>query len=79
MGKNVSNKGSMWPRIRAPLLTSASTAGVSVFVWLGFSPVPFIGLVPLAIVLVLAAVLFSPRDEPSRRLERLIKLFRRTH
>jgi hypothetical protein len=62
-----------WHRFRGPLLKAFGLGGTSALVWLGLSGFSVLGLVPLAVVAVVAAVLFSSRDEPSKRLERLIK------
>jgi len=53
--------------------------GAGVIAWLGLTGFSPLSLVPLTIVGLVGAVLFSSRDEPSQRLERLIKLLRRRH
>ncbi len=67
----------LWLRVRTPLVVAVGCGGVGGLAWVSSVSVPLLGVVPLAIVAVVAAALFSSRDEPSRRLERLVKLFRR--
>lgn len=50
-----------------------STGGV---VWLILSETPALGVVSLAVVVLIAAVLFVPQDEPWRRLVGLIESLR---
>lgn len=64
----------LWTRVRASVVAILGSGGL---VWLGLTSFPTIGLVSIAVLIVVAAVLFSRRDEPSQRLERLIMLLRR--
>lgn len=73
MRNKVKDRASLWPRIRTFVVGAAYLCGVYGFVWLGPKGASTLGVVLLAIVVVVAAVLFSPRDEPSQRLLELIK------
>lgn len=64
----------LWTRVRTSVVAILGSGGL---VWLGLTSFPMIGLVSIAVLIVVAAVLFSRRDEPSQRLERLIMLLRR--
>ncbi len=74
MGKKAKRVTPLWSRSRSPVLVAIGLGGLT---WLGFTGFPVIGLVPLVALVIVGAVLFSRRDEPSRRLERLIRASRR--
>lgn len=67
-----------WSRLRTPAVTLAGVSGTGGLVWLGLSGFPLIGLVPVLGLVILAAVLFSRSDKPTKRLARLIKVLRGT-
>lgn len=65
-----------WSRLRSPVVTLAGLSGTGGLIWLSWTDFPLIGLVPLLGLVIVAAVLFSRSDKPSKRLERLIKVLR---
>lgn len=67
----------LWSRLRTPMMATAGLGGAGGLLWLGLTGFPVVGLVPLVALIIVAAVLFSKRDEPSKRLERLIRALRR--
>ena len=79
MGNKSGDRTPLWPWLRAPVLGVMGLGGAGVIAWLGLTGFSPLSLVPLTIVGLVGAVLFSSRDEPSQRLERLIKLLRRRH
>lgn len=66
----------LWSRLRTPVVTVAGLSGSAGLVWLGLNGLSLIGLVPILGLVIVAAVLFSRSDKPSKRLERLIKVWR---
>lgn len=72
MGKKANTRAPLWLRLRNAVVAAAGLGSAAALVWLGF---PLLGLLPLAVVAVVAAVLFSSRDEPSQRLLELIRAF----
>jgi hypothetical protein len=77
MEKKAEVTSPLWSRLRTPVMAATGLGSLGGFVWLGLTGFPLIGLVPLVAMVIVAAVLFSPCDEPSKRLERLIKALRR--
>lgn len=73
MEKNAVGTTPLRSRLRTSMVAVTGLGGAGGLVWLGLTGFPLIGLVPLVALSIVAAVLFSRRDEPSKRLERLIK------
>jgi hypothetical protein len=77
MGNKSGDRAPLWRRLRTPVLSVVGLGSAGVVAWLGLAGFSPLSLVPITIVGLVGAVLFSSRDEPSQRLERLIKLIRR--
>lgn len=73
MKKDVEGTTPPRSRLRTLMLAVAGLGCPVGLVWLGFTGFPLISLVPLVALSIVAAALFSRREEPSKRLEQLIK------